>query len=353
MTIPLQFVRIRDRDGEVAIGRDDLVRYAGPEQIVASALCLRLFARAFADLSPDTPPRRETVRVLSAFPGEGLLDGIELITRARSRGALVVDPLAGPAEAPPAGIGRFYFVVAVGERARGYMLAPGLFSDTFLGLVGRLQDGGGTPHERAAYQGAKHELIGRLLGTPDETLLRTCEAPPPASPADRSTRVRDHGVALTIGFEDCVKYHGRSNIGGLALGLRLMQRAFADLSPAQPPDRTAICVRTAFPGLGVRDAVEMIARAATRGVYVVDPALAPLSAPEAAFGRLWFEVTIGAARAAYVTPPGVMSEAFIALGRLSHARPLSPEEATRWQEMKEQLAAALLRLPPQQALRPA
>ncbi|CAH2598981.1 conserved protein of unknown function [Rhodovastum atsumiense] len=352
MNVPLQFVRVRDRDGEIAIGRDDLVRYSGPEQVVASALCLRLFGRAFADLSPEAPPLRTSIRVLSAFPGEGMLDGIEMITRARSRGALVVDPQAAAVQAPSAGIGRFYFVVAVDDRARGYMLAPDLFTADFIRQVAAFQDGGGTAAERAAYQAAKHSLIGRLLGTGDDELWRSCEAPVPAPPPDRTVQVRDHGACLKIDFEDCVKFHGRSNIGGLALGLRLMQRAFADLSPGGPPDRSEISVRTAFPGLGLRDAVEMIARAGSRGSYTLDLAMAPPSAPEAALGRLWFEVTIGSARAAYVTPPGAMGEDFISLARLSHERSLTPPEALRWQELKEQLAARLLALSPHQALLP-
>lgn len=176
MTVPVQFVAVADHDGIVAIGRDDLVRYAGPGQVVASALCLRLFARAFAELSPERPPARDDIRVLTAFPGDGVLDGIEMITRARTRGRLVVDTAAGPPEAPPAIVGRFWFEVAVGPHARGYRLADGLFTPAFVDQIVRLQDGGGTADERAAYQVAKHALIGRLLGTPDDVLFPSGEA---------------------------------------------------------------------------------------------------------------------------------------------------------------------------------
>lgn len=345
-----QFVRIRDNDGEIAIGRDDLIRFAGPEQVVASALCLRLFGLALPQLSPDGVPSRDSVRVLTAFPGPGMIDGIEMITRARSRGALVIDPQAAPPEAPPAGIGRFYFAVSVGENARGYSLAPGLFSPDFLSQVARFQEGAGSAVERAGYMAAKHELIGRLLGLPDETLWRSQSAAVPALPDDRSVTIGDHGVPLTISFEDCVRFHGRTNIGGVALGLRLMQRALADLAPGRVPEREEIRVRTAFPGLGLRDAVEMISRAVSRDAFTLDERSAPASAPEGAFGRLWFEVTIGTARAAYVLPAGAMSEEFKGLARSSHARPLSPAEAMRWQELKEQLATTLLGLSPEDAL---
>lgn len=178
MSLPLQFLTVADQDGLVAIGRDDLVRYAGPSQIVASALMLRLFARAFADLSPDAPPRRDTIRVLVAFPGDGILDCVEMITRARTRGRLAIDEHAGPPEALPSIVGRFYFEVEIAGRRRGYTLRPGFFSDSFVAQIRRHQDGSGTAEELADYQVAKHALIGKLLGSPDEALFSVREVTP-------------------------------------------------------------------------------------------------------------------------------------------------------------------------------
>ncbi|MBP0574642.1 hypothetical protein J8J27_28435, partial [Mycobacterium tuberculosis] len=83
-------------------------------------------------------------------------------------------------------------------------------------------------------------------------------------------RILDHGSELVVRFDACVAFHGRTSIGGLALGFRLMQRALADLAPGRVPERDEIRFRTAFPGPGLRDAVEMVSRAATRGVYIVD-----------------------------------------------------------------------------------
>jgi len=175
MTVPIQYVAVRDHDGIIAIGRDDLVRYAGPGQIVASALCLRLFARAFSDLSPGKPPLRNDIRVLVAFPGDGILDCVEMITRARTRDRLTIDITTGPEETPPSIVGRFYFEIAIGDNARGYWLADGFFTDAFIDQIRHLQEGGGTEKELANYQVAKHELIGRLLGAPDHELFHSRE----------------------------------------------------------------------------------------------------------------------------------------------------------------------------------
>ena len=51
------------------------------------------------------------------------------------------DPTAGPAWAPPAPGGRFWFEVAIGGRRRGYALKPGVFPDDFVAAIGRHQEG--------------------------------------------------------------------------------------------------------------------------------------------------------------------------------------------------------------------
>ncbi len=171
LTTAGQFLVVDDRDGTIAFTRDDLVKYAGPSQIVAAAVVFRLFERAFADLSPDRPPHRDAIDILVAFPGEGILDCIEMITRARSRDRLTIDIAAGPAEAPPSVIGRFYFEIGVPAGRRGYWLSPGYFDDVFLDLVRKHQDGRGNAEERANYLRRKQELIGRLLGAKREDLF--------------------------------------------------------------------------------------------------------------------------------------------------------------------------------------
>lgn len=173
-----QFLAVRDGDGVVAITREHLLTYSGPSQLIASALMFRLFEQAFADLSPEAPPERRAIAVLVAFPGDGVLDGVEMVTRARTGGRLTIDPDAGPADAPPSLVGRFYFEVAVNGRRRGYWPAAGYFTDHFRDQVARYQDGGGTDGEQAAYLAFKHELVGRLLGAPDGALFHSREVGP-------------------------------------------------------------------------------------------------------------------------------------------------------------------------------
>lgn len=168
---------------------------------------------------------------------------------------------------------------------------------------------------------------------------------------DTEIRVRDHGSDLVVSFDACVAFHGRTSIGGLALGFRLMQMALADLAPGRVPERDEIQFRTAFPGPGLRDAVEMVSRAVTRGAYRVDEALAPMEAPEAPRGRLWFEVRVGDAVGVYVARDGALPADFVPVGRASIAGTLDAAGAVRWLDLREGLAAAVMAAPADAVLR--
>lgn len=153
--------------------------------------------------------------------------------------------------------------------------------------------------------------------------------------------VSDAGVILEIPFDACVAYHGRDSIGGLALGFRLMQYAFERLSPGTPPERRSISFFTAFPGAGVRDAVEMVSRAVTRGAYTVNPE-ADVPAPEGVTGRMYFEIAIGGQRLCLALAEGALGAEFVETGRHIKRGNPGPELARRWTALKEALAVDVL-----------
>jgi hypothetical protein len=97
----------------------------------------------------------------------------------------------------------------------------------------------------------------------------------------------------------------------------------------------------------------MITRAVSRGAYVVDLDAGPASAPPAPKGRLWFEVEIAGRRRAYVAPDGAMSAEFVSLGRKSQSTTLNDTDAARWTAVKEELAATIMGLKPDDVLLPA
>ncbi|WP_343709010.1 hypothetical protein [Mycobacterium sp.] len=86
--------------------------------------------------------------------------------------------------------------------------------------------------------------------------------------------VTERGQLLEFSYTDMLCYAGPCSPAGVANAFKVMQRAFAALSPNQPPQRRSIVIRTAFAGPGARDGFEAVTRAFTDGRYTVDPALA-------------------------------------------------------------------------------
>lgn len=150
-----------------------LYAYCGPSQIIATALMFRLFERAFRELSPGLPPDRENIRFLSGFPGSGIAECVELVTRVRTRHPerFSVDPGICPAEAPPAVAGFLYFEVQVNDIRAGYWPSLHIFDGKFRDHVERYQNGTGTREEQEEYQQYKRGIATAVLATPGENLF--------------------------------------------------------------------------------------------------------------------------------------------------------------------------------------
>jgi len=58
--------------------------------------------------------------------------------------------------------------------------------------------------------------------------------------------VEECGRTITFTFDDMMRYHGPHSPAGVAMAFKVMQRAFAALSPDGAPERRSITVRTAF-----------------------------------------------------------------------------------------------------------
>ena len=154
--------------------------------------------------------------------------------------------------------------------------------------------------------------------------------------------VRDQGWSISISFDDLLKYHGRSSIGGVAHAYKAMERAFPLLSPDEPPDRDDITVESGFPGGGARDAFEMVTRAVTADRYRLATELAPAGAPEAPGGHFFFRLGCRGTEVDLVLRAGLVPEDFI---QVACKEAPTPAEAARAGQLKEEMAELLLRLP--------
>ena len=153
--------------------------------------------------------------------------------------------------------------------------------------------------------------------------------------------VVDQVGALAYTFEDLMRYHGPGSPGGVAHGLKVMQRTLPLLEPDGLPQRREIEVQTAFAGPGARDAFEMATRAVTEGRYVVDDALAR---PElgSTRERFIFRLDYRARSITVVLREGYVGEEFIALARMGKR---SEREENRLTVLKDEMAQLLLATP--------
>jgi hypothetical protein len=180
-------ILIRDRGEVFEFSPASLYAYCGPGQIIASALMFRLFEQAFRDLSPELPPDREDLWFLSGFPGTGIAECVELVTRIRTRRPerYAVDTEAPPPEAPRSVSGALYFEVRIKDRRRGYWPPGEIFDDTFRENVGRYQNGGGTAKEQEAYAAYKKRLAAAVLHAPGEDFFASRAVAPGPRPQNQ------------------------------------------------------------------------------------------------------------------------------------------------------------------------
>lgn len=150
--------------------------------------------------------------------------------------------------------------------------------------------------------------------------------------------VQDHATPVRFSFAEMLRYSGPDSPGGVALGFKLMERAFALLEPGGLVERREVVVHTAFRGPGVRDACELVTRSLTDGRYVVDAAL---GRPERgdALRTFAFQVTYRDRTVSLLLREGFVTDEF---GRLAQSSELSPEEQERFTSMKQALADQLM-----------
>jgi hypothetical protein len=158
---------------------------------------------------------------------------------------------------------------------------------------------------------------------------------------DETLLVQERGQLLEFSYTDMLCYAGPYSPAGVANAFKAMQRAFAALSPNQPPQRRSVVIRTPFQGPGARDGFEAVTRAVTDGRYTVD---AKLARPDR--GRLLqsfvFQISVAGRSATLLLRPGFVTAEFIDLAGKSD-RNLTDEASL--DQLKAQLAQRLLAAP--------
>lgn len=171
--IPQTFLIVRDDEGPITFYREDLLKYSGNRGLIASGVVFRLMGAAIEDLSPNEVPFREKFRFRTSFPGAEVVDGLELITRAKTENRFFLDTSIAPAIAPqtPAN-GAMYFEVAYGDKAMAYSFDGQIFTKEWSDLVLAHQEGSASEEEHAQYLEYKYDILGKLVCRPNVFNLR-------------------------------------------------------------------------------------------------------------------------------------------------------------------------------------
>jgi len=174
--------------------------------------------------------------------------------------------------------------------------------------------------------------------------------PPPPRKAtpnvpDTPLQVTSDGEGVTIPFDAVAAYHGHAALAMLALTFQGLRGALALLSPDRPAPRSDLSVLCGHPGPGVRDAIEFVTRAVTRGAYQVD-----LTLPEARLNPYLdisysFRVTLGERMVCAALRPGVLPPRFFELVGTPPDR-RGPGFAAEFAALKRSIAVDALREAP-------
>ncbi|WP_159566052.1 hypothetical protein [Budvicia diplopodorum] len=164
-------VTVRDRDGEIVLTREDLLKYATNANVIAAAVMIRVSRYAFSLLSPERPVMRRELYWSLGFPGPGILDCVEMISHAVREGRCLQNPTLRHPDAPFSLGGQFIF--EIGYRGRTLVVWPdkSVFDDEFRTQVAAWQEAEEGGQGRDDYLRYKEKKVALIMGLSDEKLL--------------------------------------------------------------------------------------------------------------------------------------------------------------------------------------
>lgn len=178
-------VCVRDKDTVIEISYQDMLKYHGRSYVAGVAMAFKLLELALAMLGGREGAARDDIRVVLGVNGPGIIDGIELVTRAATQGRLTVSQqIARDKDAPDAADGqggKYYFEIACNGRRLCLALKHGLIPPEFIELSNKVHAGTITGREAARLQQLKEEIAVFLLGFPAAALFTVVGEAAPAA----------------------------------------------------------------------------------------------------------------------------------------------------------------------------
>lgn len=166
---------VKDHDVLLHITYDDIIKYHGRTFIAGAAMAYKLLELVSAVLT-DGILVRDKFHIVLGVNGPGIIDAIEMATRARTRGTLSIDQqIAREKDAPAAADGqdgKYYFEVTYGSRKMTVWLQDGLVPPEFLVLAAKTHDGTITMSEMVRLQQLKEEIAVIVISKEARSLFQ-------------------------------------------------------------------------------------------------------------------------------------------------------------------------------------
>ena len=165
-------IEVCDADEHLSFHMQDALRYHGYDAVGGVVLGFRLLQQAIAQLAPEALPQRRAFEVLTAFPGLGFRDCMELITRCVSENRFHLNTNLHNPQVQEGVQGRLHF--EFGYHGQRIVLSPiaGALSAEFIALGRASKQPGFTQQQQQAWRQAKFALANTLLVAQAQDVIR-------------------------------------------------------------------------------------------------------------------------------------------------------------------------------------
>lgn len=166
-------ITVQDKDGELVLTSQDLIKYTTKGNIIAAALMIRLCRFAFSQLSPQEAIQRRELYWQIAFPGPGILDCIEMISHAVREGRCLQNPTlhyhgTNPAKAL---VGSFLFEITYRHKTLIIWIDDTIFDDEFRAQVSYWQKCNENTEGYLEYLKYKASKVQQIMSFSDDILF--------------------------------------------------------------------------------------------------------------------------------------------------------------------------------------
>lgn len=162
-------IYVRDQETVIAISYPEMLKYHGRAYVAGVAIAYKLLESALPSLAGKEIMPRDKISILLGVNGPGIIDGIEMVTRANTQGRLTVDQrIAFDKDAPDAADGKggkYYFEVACKGKKVSLTLKHGLIPAEFIELSHKVYAGTITAEEAIKLQKLKEEIAAFLMAS--------------------------------------------------------------------------------------------------------------------------------------------------------------------------------------------